>query len=54
MAVESQSGLSMAALMIAVVYAWPLCTLAGGCSLSGPDGVIQLTEGRVPVLASAK
>ena len=52
MAVESQSGLFMAALMIDVTYAWPWCTLAGGCSLSGPDGVIQLTDGSVPAWAA--
>ena len=51
---DSQSGLFMAALTMPVTYAWPRCTLAGGWSLSGPEGVIQLTAGSVPALAARK
>src|SRR5215467_275712 len=54
MAVVFQSGLFMIWLMSAVTYAWPWCTLAGGCSLMGSEGVIQLTEGSVPLRAAAK
>ena len=54
MAVEFQSGLFIAALISAVTYAWPWWMLAGGCSLSGSDGVIQLTEGRLPPFAALK
>src|SRR5450759_92709 len=42
----------MAALIRLVVHACPSPTLLGGCSLLGPLGVIQVTLGRVPALAS--
>ena len=51
---ESQSGLFIAALMSAVTYAWLRWTLAGGWSLSAPEGMSQLTAGRVPFLAACR
>src|SRR5690242_7469065 len=51
---EFQSGLFIAALISAVTYAWPWWMLAGGWSLLGLDGVIQLTEGRLPPFAALK
>ena len=52
MAVLGQSGLPIAALTRLVTHVCPVSTRAGGCSLLGPLGVIQLTAGRVPALAS--
>src|SRR5579884_1934504 len=49
MAVESQSGLRMTALMRLVTQAWPSCTLAGGCSELVWLGVIQDTAGSWPL-----
>ena len=52
MAVLFQSGLFITELINPVTYDCPELTRAGGCSLTGLLGSIQLTAGRVPFFAA--
>lgn len=56
MAVESQSGPAMAALIFLVTYAYPLRIVPSdvGCSLASLAGTIQETDGSVPVRAARR